>query len=75
MEFVYQRARLTYERGQGYRHPRSGQWVMAPVQALKGWIAPETERGQWVELVRLIAEFWQRTRPEEADPNGVVEFA
>lgn len=74
MEFVYRQARLSYEPGRGYRHPQSGQWVILPMHALKGWIAPEAQRGQWVELVRLITEFWQRVKPEEADPNGVVEF-
>lgn len=74
MEFVYQAARLVYEPGRGYKHPRSGAWVAEPMQALRGWIAPEAERGQWVRLARLIEEFWGRTKADEADPAGVVEF-
>ncbi|MFZ5585839.1 MAG: hypothetical protein ACOZHQ_07915 [Thermodesulfobacteriota bacterium] len=74
MEFVYQAARLVYEPGRGYQHPRSGAWVAEPMQALRGWIAPEDQRGQWVQLVGLIAEFWQRTPADGADPAGVVEF-
>ncbi|MFH1058168.1 MAG: hypothetical protein V1797_05735 [Pseudomonadota bacterium] len=74
MEFVYQQARLTHEPGRGYKHPRSGQWVAEPMAALKGWIAPPEQRGQWVQLVGLINEFWQHTRPGEADPHGVVLF-
>lgn len=76
MEFVRGQARLQWKRGQGYLHPQNGIWVAEPARALKGWIVEDpAARRDWVELIAAIGQFWRHNRPEEVDPEAVVEFA
>lgn len=75
MEFVFAKARLEWQPGQGYRHPHGGQWVAAPMDTLKGWIVPEPgERLQWVQLVFAIEEFWKHNQPSQMDPDTTIDF-
>lgn len=75
MEFVFVKARLEWQPGQGYRHPQSGAWVATPLEALKGWIVQEaSQRQQWVQLVRDIEEFWKHNQPSQVDPQAVIDF-
>lgn len=75
MEFVFGKARLEWQRGQGYRHPQNGVWVAEPKGALKGWIPEDPqERRQWVELIGAIEQFWLHNLPSQVDLGAVVDF-
>lgn len=75
MEFVFVKASLERQPGQGYCHPHTGAWVATPMEALKGWIVPEaSERAMWVNLVHAIEEFWKHNLPSQVDNDAVVDF-
>ena len=75
MFFVFDQVRLQWQKGQGYKHPHTGQWVETPKECLKGWVEPNPQlRPQWLHLVTMIEDFWPRRETNDLELGDEVTF-
>ena len=77
MRFVLEGLELEFDDREGFKHPKSGQWVPTAKECLKGWVeADPQKRMLWVQMIQYIEKVMTAVDDpgKVANTDEIVEF-